>query len=141
MRSSFIGLTLIAATALTTLTACGDDGGSTPSIDDLSGSSYKSTSVEGFEMVAGTDVTFTFDGDGISVNAGCNTMFGGIEINDGVLSVGPMASTRMACDEALMEQDAALIQFLEAGPKLELDDDVLTLIGADATITAEEVES
>jgi len=137
MRTLLVGLTLIAAT---TFAACSDDDGSTPSVETLNGSTFKSTSVEGYEMVAGTDVTFTFDNDGISVNAGCNTMFGGIEIIDGVLSVGPMASTRMACDESLMAQDEALIAFLEGGPSLRLEDDELTLTGAEVTITAQEVE-
>ena len=42
--------------------------------------------------------------DSISAQAGCNTQNGGYTITDGVLEVGAMASTMMACDDALISR-------------------------------------
>ena len=54
--------------------------------------------------------------------------------------VGP-ASTMMACDEPLMEQDGWLSEFLSASPTIALDGSTLTLTGDDTTITLDEIES
>jgi heat shock protein HslJ len=128
---------LVTLAVVLSITACGDDDdASVPNAAALYGQTFKSTSVEGHEMVAGTDVSFTFDADGMSVNAGCNTLLGQLEIVDGTLSVGTMAQTSMACTDDLMEQDQFLVSFLEASPTISLDDDTLTLTGSDTTITA-----
>ena len=122
------------------MTACGsDDDASVPDAAALNGQTFKSTSIEGHDLTAGTNVTLAFDGDGISVNAGCNTIFGQLEIVDGALSVGTMAQTMMGCTDDLMEQDQFLVEFLEAGPAISLDHDTLTLTGADTTITADAI--
>src|SRR5687767_1039984 len=84
-------------------TGCGDDAAA-PTVDDLAGSTFESTSVEGHDMVAGTNVTMTFDADGVAVHAGCNTLRGGLAIEDGTLQVGTMAQTMMACTDDLMAQ-------------------------------------
>jgi heat shock protein HslJ len=131
--------------ALATLTALGafgcsdDDSDSTPTLGRLAGMTFESTDVAGHDMVAGTSVTLTFDDDGLAVNAGCNTLFGGVTIDDGTLVVGTMAQTQMACTEDLMAQDALLVSFLEGGPSVRLDGKTLTLAGTDVTITAEVV--
>ncbi|MGE0306168.1 MAG: META domain-containing protein [Acidimicrobiia bacterium] len=130
----------IAFVVVLSITSCGgDDEASAPNAAVLRGQTFKSTSVEGHDMVAGTDVTFAFDGDGVSVNAGCNTLLGQLEIVDGALSVGTMAQTMMGCTDDLMEQDQLLVSFLEAGPAISLADNTLTLAGADITITADAI--
>jgi heat shock protein HslJ len=141
----------IAATAAALLgaTACGDDddddsaeaaettgGGAVPTAEELIGV-YVSSAVDGHELVDGTAITLTFEADFLAVVAGCNTLNGGFSVVDGALEVGTLASTLMACDEALSAQDTWLAGFLEAGPAVALDGDVLTLTGADATITAD----
>ena len=131
---------LVALAVVLSITACtGDDRVLVPDAAALYGQTFESTSIEGHDMTAGTDVTFAFDGDGISVNVGCNTMFGQLEIVDGVLSVGTMAQTMMGCTDDLMEQDQFLAVFLESGPSVSLDHETLTLTGADTTITADAI--
>ena len=122
------------------MTGCGDDDAAAPTVDDLAGSTFESTSVEGHDMVAGTNVTMTFDTDGVAVNAGCNTLRGGLAIEDGTLQVGTMAQTMMACTDDLMAQDTFLVEFFDAGPTITLEDDVLTLTASGATITAAEID-
>ena len=45
---------------------------------------------------------------------------------------GPLAMTMMACDEALMDQDQWLSEFLTSSPALAVDGETLTL-GDDTT--------
>jgi heat shock protein HslJ len=133
------GAGLVAALGLI-VAACGDDDASTPSAEQLDGQTFESTSVEGRELVGGTKVTLNFDDDGLAVRAGCNTLFGGFEIAGGVIAVGAMAQTMMACTDDLTQQDQFLVEFFEAGPTITLDHETLTLTGRDVTITAEAVD-
>jgi heat shock protein HslJ len=143
-------LALITLSALA-LAACGDDSdapdaedtlpavGAAPAPADLSGRSFEATEVTGHELVEGSTIELFFDDDRLSARAGCNSMNGGYTITDGVLEVPMMASTMMACEEALMAQDTWLSTFLADGAEVALDGDTLTLTGADAAITLTEV--
>ena len=144
-------LALIALSALA-LAACGSDDdspaaddslpavGAAPTADDLVDRSFESTEVTGHELVADTTVELVFMADSVAARAGCNSMNGGYEIVDGTLEVGVMAATMMACDQALMDQDAWLSEFLTSGPEIALDGGTLTLTGDDATLTLSEVQ-
>jgi heat shock protein HslJ len=137
MRASR-ALPVVACLTIVLGVACSDDNdSSTPTVAGLAGKTFESTSVEGHEMVAGTNVTMTFDSDGVAVNAGCNTLRGAITIADGTLQVGPMAQTLMACTDDLTAQDTFLAGFFVAKPTITLDGRTLRLEGPDATITAD----
>jgi heat shock protein HslJ len=117
-------LTLLGASLA--LSGCGDYPG------DIEGREYESTEVRGHELVEGSTITMTFEEGRISAQAGCNTLNGAATWDDGTLEVAePLASTMMACDEALMEQDQWLSEFLTSGPAIEIDGDTVTL-GDDA---------
>jgi heat shock protein HslJ len=107
--------------------------------DDLVGRSFESTDVEGHTLVEGTVITLIVRSDGVSVNAGCNTLFGDATWEDGVLRVPQLASTMMACDDALMDQDQWLSALLEGPVPYELDGDTLTLGEAGEQITLTDV--
>ena len=94
------------------LASCGDDdsgdvsasGGDDPpaadvTFEDLEGRSFASSSVTGYELVAGTTVDLTFAEGRISAVAGCNTQNGEADVVDNTLEVGPLASTMMGCEE------------------------------------------
>jgi heat shock protein HslJ len=122
------------------LAACGDDDGSDASADDLEGRTFVADAVEGWTLVEGTEVTLTFTDGAIVASAGCNTMRGGFEIEDGVLVVDAMAQTLMACEDERQAQDQALAAFLGEGPEATLSDNVLTLTGGEVTMSATELE-
>jgi heat shock protein HslJ len=108
------------------LSGCGDYSG------DIEGREYESTEVRGHDLVEGSTIIMTFEEGRVSARAGCNTLNGAATWDDGTLEVAePLASTMMACDEALMAQDQWLSEFLTSGPALEIDGDTLTL-GDDA---------
>jgi heat shock protein HslJ len=128
----------LAVMAALTLAACGDDGSSSGgdvSAEDLDGRSFVATSMEGHEIVEGSEITISFADGSVSVQAGCNTQNGGYEIEDGVLQVGQMVSTMMACDEPLMTQDEVVAGIVTGNPTIELDGDDLTLTAGDTAIS------
>jgi len=82
-------------------------------------------------LVAGTTVTAVFGDDGtISGNAGCNTYNGTYEVSGKDLTIGPLATTRMACEPDVSTQEANYLAALGRvttytirGDQLELRDD------------------
>ena len=52
-------------------------------------------------LVPGTEVEIRFQSDSLSVNADCNTLFGGASIEGDDLVVPALASTRKVCEDAL----------------------------------------
>src|SRR5262245_49784100 len=128
--------------------ACGDDdsasgaapagSGSSPTAAQLNGNTYRSTSVQGQALVADTSLTLHFEANRISANAGCNQMNGGYTIDEGVLRVGNMAQTLMACPDDLQKQDDWVAALLTSNPAISLAGDTLTLSGNGVTITAKQ---
>jgi heat shock protein HslJ len=102
---------------------------------DLDGKEFVASEVEGYELVAGSEIRINFEGADIGIQAGCNNMGGAYTVDDGVLVVGQLFMTEMACEEPLMEQDTWMAEFLAAGADITLDGDTLTLVGDSATIT------
>jgi heat shock protein HslJ len=163
MKSSLIALLAVATAGMFTLASCGDpsvepatsptDPGSTtidtnPSTtpepgDDLAallaGKTYLSQSTTGITLADGAVLRISFDDGRISVSGGCNGMGGDVTFEGDAMTVGPMMSTQMACDQPLMDQDSAVQAFLTAGTTVSVDGDTLvltgTLTGSEATIT------
>jgi heat shock protein HslJ len=82
-------------------------------------------------LVADTEVTAVFGDDGtISGNAGCNTYNGTYEVSGKSMTIGPLATTRMACEPDVSAQEANYLEALGRvttytirGDQLELRDD------------------
>lgn len=126
---------LVAASLL--LAACGDDStsGSPATAADLDGRSFVLVDSSGIELAEEGTVTLVFEDGNLGASGGCNQLFGGYEVEDGVLKVGPMGTTEMACEPAaLMDQDVAVSEFLSSGPTITLDGDDLTLATDSATM-------
>ncbi len=161
MRTSRI-VPVLAAAAIV-LAAC-SSGGSTPTeptgatpvadsattspavtMDVLANRTYTSTKVteNGADrpLASPTPISLAFTADALSANAGCNTITGGATVTDGVLVAGPLASTMMACEQALMDQDTWLSAFLADKPTVTVDGDALALATATTTIDLTFVDS
>lgn len=148
------------------LSACGQDSDSSAGSESASGSAsesagaqpdtdavkfeqFEATEVSGHALVPGTSMTISVatTGNAVAFNAGCNTFFGALNNEAGVIngpgaeaSNGPMGSTMMACDDALMEQDRWLQEFLDSTPVWTLGEDTVTLSSTAGAITATRVE-
>jgi heat shock protein HslJ len=82
--------------------------------------------------VAGTEVTVEFADDGsVSGSAGCNAFNASYETEGTTINFGPVASTRMACEQDVMDQEAAVFGAFESAATFEIVGDVLTLSDAD----------
>ena len=139
-----IGLILSSVVMGAVLSGCSSDSSASA---DLSGKTYVAgeLTVDGVLTRAAEEssIKLTFTDDGISVIAGCNTMFGIATLTDGVLTVpaSNMGSTMMACPEMLMAQDQALITFFTSNPSYTLDGSTLTLASPTTTIVMTEASS
>jgi len=78
----------------------------------------------------GATMTMVFDADGqVSGNSGCNTYNGGYSVDGNKIAIGPLMSTRMACDEALMTQEAQFLAALDGAETWSVQGDKLELRG------------
>ena len=149
MRSRVL-LPLVLATTAIVLAACGSSA-SEPTAQpatmaDVDSLTFTSTAVtvDGKDKPLASEqpITIAFSGGRVSIKAGCNTMVGSAAIVDGVLNTGELASTMMACEPALMDQDAWLTRVLSAGPTVTRPDDhSITLTSGGTVIDLAVVET
>ena len=132
-------ITAIALTTALALTACGGGSAAEPDPAALYGKEFTVTAMtiggQALAPVAGSTIVITTLEDSISANAGCNTMNGEATYTSSQISVGPIAMTMMACEPALMDQDAVIAAFLEGDPLWALDGQVLTLTSGSDVLT------
>ncbi len=121
------------------LSSCGDVTSRAGDAPDLTGRTFLSTGVadDGAprDLVDGSRVRLTFEGGRLSAQAGCNTMFGGYEIDGDVLVVEGLGMTEMGCPGDLAEQDAWLSDVLTGRPSIAVDGDELTLTSGTTVVT------
>jgi heat shock protein HslJ len=109
--------------------------GAASGVAQFEGITFVATEVTGAHtIVPGSTITLTFERGALSARAGCNSMFGQYTITGGVLSAPQLASTMMACDDALMAQDAWLAAFLASSPSWTYQNGTLTLTNGTDTI-------
>lgn len=118
---------ILALTAVFLLAACGGGSGAPgPTTQRLDGRTYLSTAVEGRTLVQGSTVRLAFSNGQVSASAGCNSMSGPYRIDGDRLVVDELATTEMACEPPLMDQDRWVADLLD-GATVALDGDTLTL--------------
>ena len=74
-------------------------------------------------------IEFSVD-DMVGGNASCNRFTSNYTLSDGQLSFGQAAATRMACPEALMEQEQRFLAALSRVAQVQLENDMLELTDA-----------
>jgi len=81
-------------------------------------------------VIQDTETTIEFrSAEGkIAGSGGCNSYFGGYEINKNELTIiPPIGSTMMACPEPIMEQEQEYFKLLETTETFKSDDGKLTI--------------
>lgn len=82
--------------------------------------------------VADSTVTIQLSETGTLTGKACNTFRAEVSVKDDAISVGEIASTRMACPSTdLADQETAVLTYLQKATSYELDADQLTLTGPD----------
>lgn len=78
--------------------------------------------------IAGTTLTANFTPDGkVNGNAGCNTYTGSYTLDGTALTVGPLATTMMACEQAVMDQETKFLAALQTPTTVETSGKTVTL--------------
>ena len=111
---------------------------------DLSGTSWEVTGYNNGKQavtgtLAGTNLTADFGKDGnLSGNVGCNTYSGAYKVNGDQITIGPLASTMMACSEpaGVMEQEAQYLAALQSAATYQIEGNVLQLRTKDDALAA-----
>ena len=98
--------------------------------------SYVNADGETVDAVPGADAGITFQDGSVSGNAGCNSFSGSYTVEGNQISVGPMAMTMMACEDALMAQEQAVTAALSGAATYAMDGETLQLMDADGNVLA-----
>ncbi|MFP5430564.1 MAG: META domain-containing protein [Gammaproteobacteria bacterium] len=116
------------------MTGCGGDPGTL-----IRGTDWLVEDINRGGMVDRSRVSFRFGNDGrITGNASCNRFMGGYTLGGEGLVLTQMASTQMACSEALMAQELKFLSLLPAVKRFDFSADGALVLhtGEGATITA-----
>jgi heat shock protein HslJ len=82
--------------------------------------------------IAGTELTATFTPDGkVAGSSGCNTYTGSYELEGTALTVGPLATTMMACEQEIMDQETQFLAAFQTPTTVETSGTTVTLRDAD----------
>ena len=77
--------------------------------------------------IAGTTLTATFTADTVAGDSGCNTYTGSYTLDGDQVTIGPLASTMKACDEAIMTQETQFLTALQTPATVETSGATVTL--------------
>ena len=104
----------------------------------LPGSAWEVTTYAGQAPLADHPITFEFDTEGnIAGDASCNRFGGTCTIEGNTIKVGPLRSTRRACEPEIMQQEHKFLALLGSVTTWQIDSDgVLVLIGEEGEIRA-----
>jgi len=110
---------VLAGLAILVVAACdstGSGANTTPeptSPADLAGTAWTLVSIGDTPAIEGAGARLSFDSGGnVSGSTGCNSISGSYALDGSALTFGPLATTRMACEDALMVQEVAVLEAL-----------------------------
>lgn len=87
---------------------------------NLTGTEWLLEDLSGAGVMDNAQATLSFPEAGkIAGNGSCNRFFGTAEINGSAIKLGPLGSTRMACPEAVMNQETKYMDALQASEHFE----------------------
>src|SRR5882757_1947571 len=94
----------------------------------LSGSEWLLEDSGGSGVIDNIQATLTFPEAGkVAGNGLCNRFFGWAQISGDAVRIGPLSSSRMACPEAVMNQEMRYINALQAAERFEWKDSYLLI--------------
>jgi heat shock protein HslJ len=87
---------------------------------NLAGTEWLLEDLGGAGVIDNVQATLTFPEAGKTAGEGsCNRFFGPAEITGSAIKLGPLGSTRMACPEAVMNQETKYLDALQAAERFE----------------------
>ncbi|MDQ2841784.1 MAG: META domain-containing protein [Acidobacteriota bacterium] len=95
---------------------------------NLTGSEWLLEDLAGSGVIDRVQATLAFPEVGkVSGNGSCNRFFGASEISGHLIKLGPFGTTRMACPEAVMDQETKYLNALQAAERFDWKDPYLLL--------------
>jgi heat shock protein HslJ len=128
LRNHGVLALVVAVVGALALTACGSG-----TDDDPTGRTWQLTELEGSSLVDGTVIDLTMADGTASGNAGCNSYTGEVTISEdsGITFGSEIASTMMACEEPIMDQEQRYLDTLSQVTSFEMAPDELLLLDAE----------
>lgn len=77
--------------------------------------------------IVGTDLTADFAADQVAGSSGCNDYSGPYTLTGTTLKIGPLATTRKACDQKVMDQETQFLAALQASTTFTQSGAIITL--------------
>lgn len=94
----------------------------------LPGSAWQVTSFAGKNPLEDHPISFKFDTEGnIAGDTSCNRFGGSCAIDGNTLAIGPLRSTRRACQPEVMQQEQDFLALLGAAATWKIDGEELVL--------------
>jgi heat shock protein HslJ len=94
----------------------------------LLGSDWLLEDLSGSRVVGSIQATLSFPEHGkVAGNGSCNRFFGSAEISGDAIKLGPLASSRMACPQAVMNQESEYLGALQAAERFGWKDPYLLI--------------
>jgi heat shock protein HslJ len=89
-----------------------------PAAISLVGTEWHLEDLDGVGVLENVEATLTFPEAGKTAgNGSCNRFLGPVEIRGASIHIGPLASTRMACPDAVSNQEAKYLKALEGAER------------------------
>jgi putative lipoprotein len=122
MKYTFAGFGLCAVLFLAACTSSASQPGSQSSLED---SMWSLSTIMEKNLVPGSTITVQFTADGnVSGSAGCNRYSGTYKASGSSIQItSPIASTMMACEQELMDQEQAYLTALSEIKQHPVGDD------------------
>ena len=100
--------------------------------DLLVGDEWQVVSMDEAPLLEDSHATLAFlPGERLAGLASCNRYMGAYQLTGETMEVGPLASTRMACAEPLMDQELSFMRLLESVRQHHFDEDGALILEAD----------
>jgi heat shock protein HslJ len=94
----------------------------------LPGTEWHLEDLGGVGVLEHVEATLAFPETGKAAgNGSCNRFFGAVEISGESIKFGPLASTRMACPDAISNQEAKYLKALEGAERVTREGSHLTI--------------
>ena len=103
----------------------------------IPGSAWQVTTFAGQTPLTDHAITFEFDNEGnIAGDGSCNRFGGSCKIEGDKIEIGPLRSTRRACQPEIMQQEHKFLALLGAAATWAMDGDELVLTAPEGKIRA-----
>lgn len=116
------------------LLAAGCTGASFPADPGPLRGEFLIVEVNGEKVAAPMAPTVAFaDDGGVTGDAGCNRFGGAFQQDAGAIVIGPLMSSRRACEPAIMDLERTILANLQSSRSLAVSDDGVVMLSGDGS--------